>query len=269
VPVFILVVFVVAAVGASWITPYSPVENNLTISLQPPAWLQGGSHSHLLGTDALGRDVFTRLLYGARVSFLIAALCIAIATVIGVSVGVLAGYIGGVVDAVLMRTVDVLLALPTFLVALISAIAVGPSFRNLVLIIGVLLWPRMARLLRGETMLLKQQEFVRYSRAIKVPARSIMWRHVIPNLMPTLLVAVTLEIAHVILLEASLSFLGAGIPPPEASWGVMISDGESLIKTGWWIAFFPGISMVLVIMSCNSLGDYLRNRFDPRSAREN
>jgi peptide/nickel transport system permease protein len=268
-PVIILVVFVFVAITASRLTPYDPIQNDLTNSLTPPAWVDGGSSAHLLGTDSFGRDVFTRLLYGVRVSFLVAVLCLLIAVTIGVAVGVVSGYVGGLLDSLLMRIVDVMLALPMFLVALVLAIAVGASFRNLVLIVGLLLWPRIARLIRGEALLLKHQEFVRYSRAIGVPARSIMWRHVIPNVLPTLLVATTLEVGHVILLESSLSFLGAGIPQPQASWGVMIADGRALIATGWWIALFPGISIVLVVMSWNAIGDWLRDRFDPKSAEVN
>jgi peptide/nickel transport system permease protein len=264
-PLCVLIVFVVVAILASHLTQYDPVQNDLDNPLQPPMWVTGGSGNHVLGTDQFGRDVLTRLIYGVRVSFLVAAFCLVIALTIGAAVGIAAGYVGGWIDSLLMRIVDVLLALPMFLVALVAAIAVGPSFRNLVLIVGLLLWPRIARLVRGEVLLLKHQDFVRYPRAIGVPARAIMFRHLLPNVLPTMLVATTLEIGHVILLEASLSFLGAGIPPPQASWGVMIADGRALIATGWWIALFPGISIVIVVLSWNALGDWIRDRFDPRN----
>jgi peptide/nickel transport system permease protein len=164
-----------------------------------------------------------------------------------------------------MRVVDVFLALPPLLVALVVAVVLGPSFRNLVLILGLLIWPNIARLIRGETMALMRRDFIEYSRAIGVPAWSILLRHVFPNILPTLLVAATLEVANVILTEASLSFLGAGLPAPEASWGVMVEDGRALIATGWWVSLFPGIAILVTVLAFNSLGDWLRDRFDPKT----
>ena len=239
-PLSVLSLFVLAAIVAPLITRYSPVDQDLTNSLLPPAWISGGSRAHLLGTDAFGRDVLTRLIYGGRVSLSVAAFSLLIAATLGTTVGVVSGYKGGWVASVLMRFVDMILSLPLILVALALAVAFGPSYKNVILVIGFLIWPRIARLIRGETLTIRHQEFIRYARAIGVPAWWIVIRHVLPNVLPTLLVAVTLEIGRVILIEASLSFLGAGIPPPEASWGVMISDGEALIATGWWIALFPG-----------------------------
>jgi peptide/nickel transport system permease protein len=266
-PLAVLVLFVFAGIAAPLLTGYDPVENDLVSSLQPPAWTAAGDSAHLLGTDGFGRDVLTRLLYGARVSFLVVLFSISVAVVIGVGVGVVAGYVGGRVDAALMRLVDVMLALPPLLVALVAAVALGPSFRNLVLILGLLLWPNIARLIRGETLMLMRQDFIAYPRAIGVPSLSILLRHVLPNIMPTLLVAATLEVANVILTEASLSFLGVGLPAPEASWGVMVDDGRALIATGWWVSLFPGIAIVITVMAFNSLGDWLRDRFDPRTRR--
>jgi len=263
-PIGILAVFGLASILAPLLTSYSPVDNEILDSMLPPAWTDGGSGAHWLGTDGFGRDVFTRLLYGARVSFSVALFALSIAVVVGVLVGVVSGYVGGRVDSILMRIVDVVLSLPTILVALTLAVALGPSFRNLVLVLGLLIWPRIARLLRGETLVVAKKEYVRYSIAIGVPGWVIIWRHVLPNILPTLLVAVTLEIGHVILMEASLSFLGAGLPPPEASWGVMIEDGRALISTGWWIALFPGLAILFTVLSCNALGDWLRDRLDPR-----
>jgi peptide/nickel transport system permease protein len=264
-PIAVLALFVVAAVAAPLLTSYDPIENDLVSSLEPPAWASGGSADHLLGTDGFGRDVLTRLLYGARVSFLVVIFSLATAVLIGVTVGIVAGYVGGRVDAILMRLVDIMLALPPLLVALVVAVALGPSFRNLVLILGLLIWPNIARLIRGETMRLTRQDFVGYPRAIGVPSRSILVRHIFPNILPTLLVAATLEVANVILTEASLSFLGAGLPSPEASWGVMVDDGRALIATGWWVALFPGLAIVITVLAFNSLGDWLRTRFDPKA----
>jgi peptide/nickel transport system permease protein len=263
-PLGILIVMVLLAVFAPLLTSYSPVKADLIHYLQPPIWA-GGSAAHPLGTDSFGRDIVSRLLFGARVSLSVAALSLTIATLMGASVGLISGYVGGWLDSILMRFVDMVLALPTILIALAIAVALGPSFTNVVLIIGFMIWPRTARLIRAETMLLKHHEFARYARAIGVPGWLVVVRHVIPNVMPTLLVAVTLEVGHVILLEAALSFLGAGVPPPSPSWGGMVADGRALIATGWWIALFPGIAIILAVISCNLLGDWLRDRADPKS----
>lgn len=264
-PITVLVLIVVAGILGPLLTPYNPVRNDLANNLIPPAWVSGGSSAHLLGTDTFGRDVFTRLIYGARISLLVVLFSLVIAVCLGAGLGMLAGYVGGRVDSLLMRLVDIMLAMPPLLVALVIAVAFGPSFRNLVLIIGFLMWPDIARMLRGETLLIKSQDFVSYSRAIGLPMRSILLRHIFPNVLPTLLVAATLMVANVVLTEASLSFLGAGLPPPTASWGVMVEDGRALIATGWWISLFPGLAIVVTVLSFNSLGDWLRDRLDPQT----
>lgn len=263
-PLVVLAIIVVAAIAAPLLTPYEPTRSDLLSSREPPAWMQGGSLDHPLGTDGLGRDVLSRLLYGARVSLSVAALALSIAVTVGTTIGLVAGFVGGAVESVLMRLVDMFMSMPTLLIALALAVALGPSFTILVLVIGLLSWPQIARLIRGETLLLRQQDFVRYARAIGVPGWKTVLGHVLPNVLPTLLVAATLEVGHVILVEAALSFLGAGMPAPQASWGVMIDDGRALIATGWWIALFPGLAVTVTVMSCNALGDWLRDRFDPK-----
>lgn len=264
-PLIVLALFIAAAIAAPVLTPYNPIKNDLLHNLEPPAWVEGGSSIHILGTDGLGRDVLTRLLYGARVSFLVVVFSLTTAVVIGVGVGIVAGYAGGRVDALLMRIVDVFLALPPLLVALVFAVALGPSFRNLVLILGLLIWPNIARLIRGETLLLMRRDFVEYPRAIGIPAWSILLRHILPNILPTLLVAATLEIANVIMTESMLSFLGAGLPTPQASWGVMVDDGRALIATGWWISLFPGAAILITVLAFNSLGNWMRDYYDPKT----
>jgi peptide/nickel transport system permease protein len=263
-PLIVLGLFVFVAIFAPYLTQWDPIKHSLINSLLPPFWVEGGDLDHPLGTDGFGRDILARLMYGARASLSVAALSLSIAVTIGVSVGVVAGYVGGRIDSILMRVVDIVLALPTILVALTFAIALGPSFRNLILIIGFLVWPQMARLIRSEVLLLRKGEFVRYATAIGVPNWLIVIRHVFPNVTATLVVAVTLEIGHVILLEASLSFLGAGLPPPSPSWGAMISDGRALIATGWWIALFAGLAILCAVLTFNTLGDWLRDRLDPK-----
>jgi peptide/nickel transport system permease protein len=264
-PIAILTGFVLMGALAPLLTSYDPVQNELIDSLIPPAWTHDGTSAHLLGTDSFGRDVFTRLAYGARVSLSVALFALMIAVTIGTTIGMTAGFVGGWVDSVLMRLTDIILGLPNLLVALVIAIAVGPSFRNLILVLGFLIWPRIARLIRGETLVLKKADFIRYSEAIGVSSVFAVLRHVFHNILPTLLVAATLEVGAVILAEASISFLGAGVPPPEASWGVMIGDGEALVATGWWVSIVPGIAIAVVVLSSNSLGDWLRDRFDPKT----
>ena len=261
----IIGLFFFAAIFAPWITPYDPVDNSIVDALQPPFWVEGGSTAHLLGTDEFGRDVFTRLIYGGRITFSVAFLALGISLTIGTIIGLVAGFSGGWVDTALMRLVDIGLAVPQLLVALVVSIVLGPSFRNTILILGLLFWTQIARLVRGEALAVQNREFVRYSNAIGVPRALILLKHIFPNVLPTLMVATTLEIGSVVLTEASLSFLGAGLPPPQPSWGVMIADGRGLIATGWWIVLFPGIALTLMVLSFNSLGDWLRDRLDPKT----
>ena len=264
IPFLVLAVIVFSAILAPLLTPYDPLKGKLIESLRPPEFLPGGLAGHPLGTDGFGRDVFARMIYGARVSLAVAVFSLVIAVSIGTLVGVVAGYVGGKVDAVLMRFTDALLSLPSIILALTLAVAVGPSFRNLVLVLGLLIWPNVARLIRAETLQLKGQDYVRYGRAIGVPSWAVLLRHIIPNLAPTLLVAATLQVGHVILAEATLSFLGAGVPPPSASWGGMVSDGQALIATGSWIAIFPALAITGTVMACNFLSDWLRDKLDPK-----
>lgn len=266
-PLAILAGFIVVGIAAPLLTTHDPVRNDLVHQLLPPAWVDGGSTANLLGTDGFGRDVFTRLLYGARVSLSVAVFSLLIAVTISTVVGVTAGYIGGWVDSVLMRLSDIVNTIPTILLALVLAAWLGPSFTMLVLVLGFLIWPRIARLIRGETLVLRRTDFVRYAEAIGVRGWVVVMRHILHNVLPTLLVATTLEIGRVILLEASLSFLGAGLPAPQASWGVMIADGRALIATGWWVALFPGLAITIVVLSSNALGDWLRDRLDPKTRR--
>lgn len=264
-PAAVLVLMVVAAVCAPLLVSTGPQRQNLANVTQPPFWQSGGSLSRPLGTDLFGRDELSRLLYATRISLSCAALAILIAVVIGTGVGIVAGYRGGAVDSVSMRFVDMILALPILLVGLSISIAVGPSFFLVVLVIGLLTWPAVARLVRAETQLLMRSEFVRYARAIGVSRRNIVFRHLLPNMVPTILVATTLQVGHVVLTEASLSFLGAGVPPTQASWGGMIADGQALIVSAWWVALFPGVAILLTVLCFNVLGDWLGQYLDPRS----
>lgn len=266
-PIVVIAVFVTASIAAPMVTSYNPTENDLAQQLIPPAWVDGGSTAHLLGTDGFGRDVFSRLVYGGRVSLSVAVVSLVIAIVISTLVGVTAGFAGGWVDSVLMRFADVVNTVPTLMLALVLAAWIGPSFVMVVTVLGLLIWPRIARLIRGETMVIRKTDFVRYAESIGMSRHRVVIRHVIRNVLPTLLVAITLEIGRVIILEASLSFLGAGIPPPQASWGVMIADGRALVATGWWVALVPGLAITFVVLASNAIGDWLRDRLDPRVRR--
>jgi peptide/nickel transport system permease protein len=260
----VLVLLVIGALFAPWLTPYSPTEGDLLDRLQPPAWQAGGSLAHPLGTDRQGRDILARIVYGTRVSLSVSLLAILVAGGIGVAVGVAAGYCGGWVDALLMRLTDVGLSLPGVLIALVLAVVLGPSFTNVIAVIGLVLWPRYARQVRGETLSLMQHDYVALARIAGCSPLRIMLVHLLPNLAPSLLVLATLQVGDVILFEATLSFLGVGLPPPLPAWGLMVADGRTLITTAWWVAVLPGLAIMVTVLAMNLLGDWTRDRLDPR-----
>ncbi len=263
-PVAILVLLVATAIFAGYLAPHSPTRGELRESLTPPSWMEGGSTNHILGTDRLGRDVLSRVIHGARPSLIVSVMAIVVAGSIGIAVGLVAGYQRGWIDIILMRLTDIVLSLPLILIAVVMAVVTEPSLRNIVIIIGLLLWPRFARQVRGETLALKEQDFV--ARAV-VAGRSsfgICVHHILPNVMPSLLVISTLQVGYVILLEGTLSFLGVGVPPPQPAWGLMIAEGRGQLATAWWTVLFPGLAMVLVVLSVNLFGDWLRDKLDPK-----
>jgi peptide/nickel transport system permease protein len=260
----IIVTLVVAAVGAPLLAPHSPTEQSLPDKLRPPAWQEGGDTKYLLGTDTLGRDVLSRLLYGARVSLIVAAAALLAGGVIGLAVGIVSGYVGGRVDSVLMRVVDATLTFPTILIALLLAVSLGQGLRTMVMAIAVILWARFARVVRGEVLTVKGRDFVALAQVRGCSHVRIMAVHIMPNVMNTFMVLLSLHIGFVILVEASLSFLGAGIPPPTPSWGQMVSDGRSHIASAWWLSFPPGLAILLVVLAFNLFGDWLRDWLDPR-----
>lgn len=264
IPGAIIVLLVLLAVLAPLIAPHDPKAADLVNSMRPPVWMDGGTSVNLLGTDLFGRDIFSRIVYGARVSLSVALLVIAIGGGVGTLLGITSGYFGGWVEAVIMRATDIILSLPAILLAIVLAVVYGPSYRNIVLVIAFLIWPIVARQIRGETLAIRRQDYVLYAMTAGVAPWRIMLRHIFPNVLPTLLVVLTLEVGHVILLEATLSFLGAGIPPPEPSWGLMVSEGRGRLSTGWWIALFPGLLILVTVLCFNLLGDWIRDRFDPR-----
>ena len=263
-PVAIITILVLVAVLAPLIAPHSPTEQSLPDKLAPPAWQDGGTRAHLLGTDALGRDMVSRLVYGARVSLIAAACALLAGGGVGLGVGVIAGYAGGRVDAFCMRVVDATLSFPTILIALLLAVSLGQGVRTIVLAIALIIWARFARVVRGEVLAVKAREFVALARVHGCSHGRIMALHILPNVMNTFMVLLTLHIGFVIIVEASLSFLGAGIPPPTPSWGQMVADGRSYIASAWWISVVPGAAIMLVVLAFNAFGDWLRDWLDPR-----
>ena len=260
----IIAVMVVVAVFAPLIAPHSPTEQSLPDKLKPPAWQEGGSATHLLGTDLLGRDLFSRLVYGARVSLTVAAFALLSGGLIGLAVGIIAGYLGGRIDSILMRVVDATLTFPTILIALLLAVSLGAGLRTIVIAITVIIWARFARVVRGEVLGVRARDFVSLARVHGCSSPRIMLVHIVPNVMNTFMVLLTLHIGFVIIVEASLSFLGAGIPPPTPSWGQMVADGRSHIASAWWLAVMPGAAIMLVVLAFNLFGDWLRDWLDPR-----
>ena len=263
-PGAVLAALVFAAVLAPLLAPQSPTAGDITMKLIPPIWMEGGDWEHPLGTDRFGRDVLSRIIYGSRISLLVSLIAIGVAGTFGTLLGLISGYRGGLTDVFLMRVTDIALSLPIILIAVVMVAVSEPTFKNVVLVIALLLWPRFARQIRGETLAVKEQDFVALA---VVAGRSSAWiirRHIFPNVVPTLLVVSTLQVGYVILLEGTLSFLGVGVPPPSPAWGLMIADGRGFLATAWWISLFPGLAMLSTVLAVNLMGDWLRDHLDPK-----
>jgi len=260
----LMFLLVVPAVFAPFVAPHDPLRGSLAKRLKPPVWQDGGSSAHLLGTDKLGRDILSRMIYGARVSLTVSVIAIFVGGIVGTALGLISGYFGGRTDALLMRLVDISLSLPTILLALVLVAAVGPSFGTVIIVLVVLLWARYARLVRGETLAIKERDFIARARVAGASHTRIMVRYIFPNVVNSLVVLATLNVGYVILLESALSFLGAGLPRPLPAWGLMVADGRELIVTAWWVSMFPGLAIMLTVLSLNLLGDWLRDHFDPK-----
>ncbi len=261
--IILLIVLVIPALLAEVIAPHNPFEGSLGKRLQAPAFF-GGPSEHLLGTDHQGRDILSRIIYGSRISIAVAAAGILIAGILGTLLGLMAGYFRGWIDALVMRLVDITLSIPAILVALVVAAAIGARFSSVVFIIALVLWAVYARQIRGETLKWSQSDFVARARVAGASHFRILTRHILPNVTNTLIVLATLQVGFVIVFEASLSFLGVGIPRPNPAWGLMIADGRKYVMSAWWISFFPGLAIMLTVLSLNMLGDWLRDRLDPK-----
>lgn len=256
--------FVFISLLAPVLSSHSPYEPALSNRLRPPMWEAGGSADFFLGTDTLGRDVVTRLFYGARASLMVALLSMVVAGLIGTALGIVSGYIGGRTDALIMRVVDASLALPNILIALLLAATLGAGIKSVTFAIVLVLWARIARVVRGEALSIKERDFVALARISGCSHLRVMLVHIFPNLVNTLMVLLSLNLGQVIIFEASLSFLGAGIPPPNPSWGQMVAEGRSYIDTAWWLSIIPGLAIVLVVLAFNRFGDWLRDYLDPK-----
>ncbi len=261
---FVLVLVVAVAAGAPWIAPHNPNEQVLERRLLPPAWLEGGASSHPLGTDHLGRDILSRMIYGSRVSLAVGFSAVLISGLLGIGVGLIAGYYGRAYEAAIMRLADVQLAFPFILLALAIIGVLGPGLRNVILVLGVAGWMVYARVVRGQVLSVREREFVEAARAIGASDFRLIRRHVLPNTMAPVIIVATFAVANCIITEASLTFFGLGVEATIPTWGSMLSDGRAYMGTAWWLTTFPGLAMMLTVLALNVIGDWLREYIDPR-----
>ena len=272
IPLVLLSLVVFAGVMAPWIAPEDPRKGNLRARMVPPVWLEGGSMEHVLGTDHLGRDILSRIIHGARISLIVAAVTLGLGGTTGTVLGLLAGWYGKWIDEIIMRIVDIALAIPLVLVALVMVVAVGQSFPSelggqtglIILVLASFFWVRFARLVRGEVLQLKTLDYVNLAKVAGASIPRILFIHIFPGVINTLIVLATLQVGFVILVESTLSFLGAGVPPPTPAWGSMVAEGRDFLAGAWWISTMPGVAILLTVMSLNLFGDWLRDTLDPR-----
>jgi len=260
----VVLAMVLLAIGAPWFAPHDPNETDLLRRLQPPVWLDGGEWAFPLGCDALGRDLLSRLIHGARVSISVGAIVILFATVVGIAAGLLAGYLRDWADTVISRIVDILLGFPYLIFAIGLMAMMGPGLHNVAITLIAKEWVVPCRLVRGETLAAREMEYVEAARAIGVGPFGIMVREILPNILSPVIVVATIRLAHVIILEASLSFLGLGVQPPVASWGSMVADGREFMLDAWWVSTFAGLAILILVLAINVASQGLRDAFDPR-----
>jgi len=264
--VVILGGLVLVAIFADLIAPYDPTLPVAGANVfDPPFWMEGGRATTPLGTDFLGRDILSRLIHGARVSLIVGLMGTLVAGGIGTALGIVAGYVGGWADQIIMRVTDAWLALPAIVFAIFLAAIIGPSMWNIVVILGAVYWTRYARVIRGEVLSLREREYVRLAIVAGCSKWTIMKRHILPNVLNTVMVLASLQLGVVIIAEATLSFLGVGVPPPKPAWGLMLADGKKGLMAGyWWLTVLPGSCIMLMVLSANLLGDWLRVKLDPQ-----
>jgi peptide/nickel transport system permease protein len=260
----IAAVVLLCAIFAPWLAPHDPNAQNLALAQRPPMWLAGGARGHVLGTDDLGRDILSRIIWGARVALIVGFSVVAIGGTIGVALGLVAGYAGGLLDDLIARFADIQLAFPLVLLAIAVVGVVGPSLWTIIGTLGVTSWVQYVRVVRAETLALRDREFVQAAIATGLAPPRIMLRHILPNVASSISVLATFEVARAIILESALSFLGLGVPQSVPSWGAMLADGRQYLDTSWWLGFFPGLAISLTVLGVNLFGDGLRDALDPR-----
>ncbi len=266
-PIFsisILALMVFTGVFADFLSPHSPFSQDLSNRLQPLFWMEGGTTSHLLGTDALGRDILSRIIHGSRITLAVMIVGLLLSAVAGIILGVMSGWFGGTLDVVISRVIDASLSFPTILLGVLFSVALGASISTVIIVITLVVWSRYARNVRADTIVWKQRGFVTYAKVAGTSVPRIIAIHILPNVLDNILVIMSLQAGYIVLLTASLSFLGAGIPPPAPSWGGMVAEGRTYISSAWWISAAPGVAIVLVVSSLNLLGDWLRDHLDPK-----
>jgi peptide/nickel transport system permease protein len=265
IPLGILALLVFTAVFADFLAPHDPTIGNLRQRYRPPVWQERGSMEFILGTDHMGRDVLSRIIYGSRISLIVATIAVVVAGVIGTILGILSGFRGGWVDQVVMRLADSWLALPTVSFAILLAVLVRPSEWNIAFILGAVYWTRYARVIRSEVLSIKERDFVRLAIVAGCSKIKIMWTHILPNIANTAIVIATLQLGVSIIAEATLSFLGVGVAPPQPAWGLMLSEGKAGLMAGyWWLSVIPGLCIMLIVLAANLLGDWFRVWSDPQ-----
>jgi peptide/nickel transport system permease protein len=265
IPIVILLGVLLVAIFANVIAPHNPEVGVLGDRFRPPAWQANGTIDHLLGTDHLGRDVLSRLIFGARISVIVGLMVVIVAGFVGTALGIISGYMGRWVDQVIMRLTDAWLALPALTFAIFLAAIIGPSATNIIIILALVYWTRYARVIRGEVLSVRERDFVRLAVVAGCSKWKIMRKHILPNVINSAIVLATLQLGQVIIAEAALSFLGVGVPPPQPAWGLMLADGKKGLMAGyWWLTVLPGSCIMLMVLSANLLGDWLRVKFDPQ-----
>jgi peptide/nickel transport system permease protein len=263
-PVIILSLFLFCGIFGGFITPHDPLKTDLRAVKMPPFFQATGDFKHFLGTDNIGRDILSRIIMGAGISLQVGFAVVVFAGALGALVALFSAYLGGWVDTILMRITDMFLSMPYLIIAIALAAVLGPSKNNVILIMGILGWAGYARVLRGEVLRIKNADFIKLAIVARAGKTRVMFKHIFPNIVNTLVVLATLQLGNVIIMESSLSFLGLGVPPPEPAWGSMVADGRIILNTAWWVCTWPGIAIMMVVLSSNLLGDWLRLRLDPK-----
>ncbi len=260
----VIVLFVLVSLFGEWIAPLPFNDQDLRARFAAPSWIEGGHERYFLGADHLGRDILSRMIVGAQASFIVTMAALAFGSLMGSFIGLASGYFGGRLDAVIMRTADGMMAFPLILAALLLVAVIGPGVHTVVIAASLILWARFARLIRSEVLSVRERDFIKLARVAGASHWRIMMVHILPNVLNSVVVLLTLQLGFVILVEATLSFLGAGVPPPTPTWGQMVADGRTYIEMAWWMSLFPGLAIAAVVLSFNLMGDWLRDHLDPR-----